>query len=158
VGHAVGAGDAARARRAGWLALGLGTGFMLLAAVVFLVAPRPLIALYTTDAQVMAVGPGLLLLAAAFQIFDGIQTVSTGALRGLGETRSPMIANLVGYWVIGLPLGITLCFVLKWGIYGLWIGLTLALVVIASTLLLRWKRDSARLTAQAGVAGNIPAG
>ncbi len=145
VGHAVGAGDAARARRAGWLALGLGTGFMLLAAVVFLVAPRPLIALYTSDARVMAVGPGLLLLAAAFQIFDGIQTVSTGALRGLGETRVPMLANLVGYWVMGLPLGLTLCFFFKWGIYGLWIGLTLALVVIAFTLLLRWNRDSVRL-------------
>jgi MATE family multidrug resistance protein len=155
VGHAVGAGDPARARRAGWLALGLGTGFMLLAAVVFLVAPRPLIALYTTDAQVMAVGPGLLLLAAAFQIFDGIQTVSTGALRGLGETRVPMWANLVGYWALGLPLGVALCFVLKWGIYGLWIGLTLALVVIASTLLLRWNRDSIRLAALPHAAGNI---
>ena len=155
VGHAVGAGDPARARRAGWLALALGTGFMLLAAVVFLVAPRPLIALYTTDAQVMAVGPALLLLAAAFQIFDGIQIVSTGALRGLGETRAPMVANLVGYWAMGLPLGLALCFVLRWGIYGLWIGLTLALVVIASTLLLRWNRDSARLAAHAGVAGNF---
>jgi MATE family multidrug resistance protein len=145
VGHAVGACDPSRARRAGWLALALGTGFMLLAAVVFLVAPRPLIALYTSDAQVMAVGPGLLLLAALFQIFDGIQTVSTGALRGLGETHAPMVANLVGYWALGLPLGLTLCFVLKRGIYGLWIGLTLALVVIATTLLLRWKRDSERL-------------
>jgi len=145
VGHAVGAGDPARARRAGWLALALGTGFMLLAAVVFLVAPGPLIALYTTDARVMAVAPGLLLLAAAFQIFDGIQTVSTGALRGLGETGAPMLANLVGYWAIGLPLGLTLCFVFKWGIYGLWIGLTVALVVIASSLLHRWSRDSRRL-------------
>ncbi len=77
-------------------------------------------------------GPSLLGIAAAFQIFDGIQTVSTGALRGLGETRVPMIANLVGYWVLGLPLGFILCFVLKWGIYGMWIGLTLALVVIAA--------------------------
>jgi len=89
VGHAVGAGDKERARRAGWLALGLGTGFMLLAAVVFLVAPRPLIELYTHDPRVLAVGPGLLYLAAAFQIFDGVQTVCTGALRGLGETRDP---------------------------------------------------------------------
>jgi MATE family multidrug resistance protein len=146
VGHAVGAGDPERARRAGWLALGLGTSFMLMAAVVFLVAPGPLIALYTRDPQVMAVGPSLLGLAAAFQIFDGIQTVSTGALRGLGETRMAMLANLVGYWALGLPLGLTLCFVLHWGIYGLWIGLLLALIVIASTLLARWHRESLRLT------------
>jgi MATE family multidrug resistance protein len=145
VGHAVGAGDPARARRAGWLALGLGTTFMLLAAVVFLAAPVPLIALYTRDSQVMAVGPSLLVLVAAFQIFDGIQTVSTGALRGLGETRIPMLANLAGYWLLGLPLGLTLCFVLRWGIYGLWIGLLTALIVIASTLLARWQRDSVGL-------------
>ena len=113
--------------------------FMLSAAVVFLVAPRPLIALYTRDPRVMAVGPSLLWIAAAFQIFDGIQTVSTGALRGLGETRAPMIANFVGYWILGLPLGFFLCFVLHWGIYGLWIGLTLALIVIATTLLVRWQ-------------------
>jgi len=144
VGHAVGADDPERARRAGWLALGLGTSFMLLAALVFLLFPRPLIELYTHDPQVLAVGPSLLWLAAAFQIFDGIQTVSTGALRGLGETRVPMFANLVGYWIMGLPLGLTLCFVLHWGIYGLWIGLTLALVVIAFTLLRRWHRDSTR--------------
>jgi MATE family multidrug resistance protein len=145
VGQAVGAGDGGRARRAGWMALGLGTSFMLLAAVVLLVFPGPLIALYTRDPRVLAVGPSLLGLAAAFQIFDGIQTVSTGALRGLGETQVPMLANLVGYWVLGLPLGLSLCFVLHWGIYGLWIGLTLALIVIASTLLARWRRDSARL-------------
>jgi MATE family multidrug resistance protein len=143
VGHAMGAGDRSRARRAGWMAMALGTGFMLLAAIVFLLAPRPLIMLYTRDPRVMAEGPGLLYVAAAFQIFDGIQTVSTGALRGLGQTRGPMIANFVGYWILGLPLGLSLCFALHWGIYGLWIGLTLALVVIASTLLLRWRKDSA---------------
>lgn len=145
VGHAIGAGDMPRARRAGWLALGLGTSFMLLAGVVFFVAPKPLIALYTHNHQVMAVGPTLLLLAAAFQVFDGIQTVCTGALRGLGETRTPMVANFVGYWILGLPLGLTLCFILRWGIYGTWIGLTIALIVIALTLLQRWQRDSARV-------------
>jgi MATE family multidrug resistance protein len=149
VGHAVGAGDPARARRAGWLALGLGTGFMLLAAVVFFAAPGPLIALYTRDPKVMAVGPSLLGLAAAFQIFDGIQTVSTGALRGIGETRVPMLANLVGYWALGLPLGMALCFVVHWGIYGLWIGLLVALILIASTLLARWRRASEQLVGRA---------
>jgi MATE family multidrug resistance protein len=144
VGHAVGAADLHKARRAGWLALGLGTAFMILASVVFLVAPLPLIRLYTNDPRVLAVGPSLLLIAAAFQIFDGIQTVATGALRGLGETRVPMFANLVGYWVLGLPMGLSLCFLLHRGIFGLWLGLTLALVVIALTLLRRWHHDSAR--------------
>src|ERR1700739_3988166 len=144
-GQPVGAGDPARARRAGWMALAMGTGFMVCAGVLFLVAPGPLIMLYTHDPRVLAVGPSLLWIAAAFQIFDGIQTVSTGALRGLGETRVPMIANLVGYWVMGLPLGFILCFVLRRGIYGMWIGLTLSLVVIASTLLIRWNRDSTRV-------------
>ena len=142
VGHAVGAGDRPKARRAGWLALGLGTAFMLLAAIAFVAMPRPLIALYTRDPRVLAVGPSLLGLAAAFQIFDGIQTVSTGALRGLGETRVPMFANFIGYWILGLPLGLSLCFLMHWGIYGLWIGLTLALVVIATSLLMRWRKDA----------------
>jgi multidrug resistance protein, MATE family len=146
VGHAIGAGDPARARRAGWMALAMGAGFMVCAGILFLVAPGPLIKLYTHDARVLAIGPSLLWIAAAFQIFDGIQTVSTGALRGLGETRVPMIANLVGYWLMGLPLGVILCFVLKWGVYGMWIGLTVSLVIIASTLLLRWNRDSMRVS------------
>lgn len=145
VGRAIGANDLARARRAGWLALALGVGFMLCAAVAFVGIPKPLIALYTNDPRVLRVGPALLGLAALFQIFDGIQTVSTGALRGLGETRTPMVANLVGYWVLGLPLGLSLCFLLHWGIYGLWIGLTLALIVIAVSLLFRWRRDSDRI-------------
>jgi MATE family multidrug resistance protein len=87
-------------------------------------------------------------MAAVFQIFDGIQIVPTGALRGLGETRVPMLAYLVGYWVLGLPLGLTLCFVLHWGIYGLWIDLLLALFVIAATLLARRQRDSVRLASR----------
>ena len=143
VGHAIGAGDTSRARRAGWMAMALGTGFMLLAAFAFLLAPRPLIMLYTHDPRVLDQGPVLLYIAAAFQIFDGIQTVSTGALRGLGQTSVPMIANFVGYWVLGLPLGLSLCFALHLGIYGLWIGLTVALIVIATTLLRRWRKESA---------------
>ena len=148
VGHALGAGDKARARRAGWLAAGLGSGFMLLAGIAFFIVPRPLIELFTHDPQVLAVGPSLLWIAAAFQIFDGVQTVCTGALRGLGETRAPMLANFIGYWILGLPLGLILCFVLKWGIYGMWIGLTLALIVISSILLYRWHKESTELCAE----------
>jgi len=156
VGHAVGAGDAARARRAGWLSIALGGGFMVLAAIVLLAIPVPLIDLYTRDPRVLAVGPTLLAIVAAFQIFDGIQIVSTGSLRGLGETRIPMVANFVGYWVLGLPLGFFICFGLKRGIYGMWIGLTLALVVISVMLLARWNRDSARM-ADAVIPAPVPA-
>ena len=145
VGHAVGAGDPARARRAGWLALLLGVGFMALAGTAFLLFPRALVALYTSDPQVLKAASSLLLLAAAFQIFDGAQTVLTGALRGLGETRFPMLANLIGYWPLGLPLGIFLCFVLHWGILGLWTGLTVALIIVASAMLRRWKQEAEKL-------------
>ena len=145
VGHAIGARRNFTARRTGWIALALGTAFMLLAGVVFLIVPRPLIELYTSDPRVLALGPSLLWIAAAFQVFDGIQTICTGALRGLGETRIPMYANFVGYWILGLPLGLFLCFTFHWGIHGLWTGLTLALIVISLTLLLRWSREARRL-------------
>jgi multidrug resistance protein, MATE family len=144
VGHAIGAGDRSRARRAGWLALGLGTSFMLVAALVFLLFPRPLIEVFSIDPRILAVGPGLLGIVACFELFDGIQVVSTGALRGLGETQAPMWANLIAYFVLGLPLGFFLCFGLRWGIYGLWIGLTVALVFVALALLARWRRDARR--------------
>lgn len=144
VGHAIGAGDRSRARRAGWLALGLGTSFMLVAALMFLLWPRTLIEIFSQDPRILAVGPGLLGIVACFEIFDGIQVVSTGALRGLGETQAPMWANLIAYFVLGLPLGFFLCFGLHWGIYGLWIGLTVALVFVALALLARWRRDARR--------------
>ena len=149
VGHAIGAGDGPRARRAGWLALAVGVGFMACAAIVFLLAPHAVLVIYTNQQEVVETGVPLLALAAAFQIFDGIQTISTGALRGLGETRVPMWANFAGYWIFGLPLGYVLCFWHKQGIFGLWTGLTLALILIALILLLQWWRDSARLNATA---------
>jgi MATE family multidrug resistance protein len=145
VGHAVGAGDGPRARRAGWLALMIGVSFMACAAVVFLLVPHAVLVVYTNQEAVAAMGVPLLALAAAFQIFDGIQTISTGALRGLGETRVPMLANFAGYWIFGLPLGYVLCFWHKKGIFGLWTGLTLALIFIALVLLFQWWRDSSRL-------------
>jgi MATE family multidrug resistance protein len=146
VGHAIGAGDLARARRAGWLALACGTGFMALAACAFLLLPRPLLHIYTQDETVVSLGTRLLMLAAAFQIFDGIQTVATGALRGAGETRQPMFVNLGGYWFFGLPLGYALCFHAQRGVFGIWIGLTISLIVIALYLLWQWARKSRRMT------------
>lgn len=145
VGHAVGAGNGPQARRAGWLALSVGVCFMACAAVVFLLAPHFILDIYTNQEAVVGMGVPLLAMAAAFQVFDGIQTIATGALRGLGETRAPMLANLAGYWLFGLPLGYTLCFLRNRGILGLWTGLTLALILIAMTLLWKWSRLSSGL-------------
>jgi len=142
VGHAIGAGNPARARRAGILAIAIGAGFMALMAVLLLVIPRPIISIWTRDIHVMTLGAHILAIVAGFQIFDGIQTVSTGALRGLGETRFPMLMNFAGYWILGLPFGALLCFRLKWGLSGLWTGLTISLILIALVLIARWLADS----------------
>jgi multidrug resistance protein, MATE family len=140
VGQAMGRREPETARRSGFVAIGLASLFMLCSALAFISFPAPILRVYTTDAGVLAIGTGLLALAACFQLFDGIQTVATGALRGLGETRTPMLVNLCGYWIIGLPIGYALCFQYRYGVYGLWCGLTLALIIIARILLYYWQR------------------
>jgi MATE family multidrug resistance protein len=145
VGHAVGAKRFTDARRVGWLGIACGVGFMTIAALGFIVLPLPILHVYTYNPSVIASGMPLLALAAAFQIFDGAQTVATGALRGLGETRMPMFANLIGYWLFGLPLGYFLCFHLDWGIRGIWTGLTAALIAVACLITVRWSRASYRI-------------
>src|SRR5207247_2598641 len=100
--------DPREARVRGWMTLAMGVGFMACAALVFLVARKPIVGLFSPDPQVIEVGGMLLLVAAGFQLFDGLQAVATGALRGLGDTRIPMAVNLVGHWMIGLPLAAVL--------------------------------------------------
>jgi MATE family multidrug resistance protein len=142
VGHAVGAGNRALARRNGSMAIAIGAVFMALAATAFLTIPQTLIHVYTHDGQTVAIGARLLAVAAVFQVFDAIQGVGTGALRGLGKTRGPMVINLIAYGVIGLPIGYTLCFKTPLGIYGLWSGLTLALIFAAALVLTMWLKQS----------------
>ena len=142
VGHAIGAGERPRARRNGSMAIALGVVFMAFAAAAFLILPRTLVHIYTHDPQTVAVGVRLLGIAAVFQVFDGVQGISTGALRGLGRTRGPMLINLVAYGVIGLPIGYVLCFKTPLGIYGLWSGLTLALIFAAAMVLAQWLKYS----------------
>jgi MATE family, multidrug efflux pump len=138
VGHAVGRGDPAGASRAGWTALLFGITFMACAAASFVLAPRALIGAFTSDAGVLEVGVSLLTIAAIFQIFDGVQGVATGILRGLGDTRSPMLWNLAGHWLIGLPLGYVLCFTAGLGAVGLWWGLSTGLIICGVALLVVW--------------------
>jgi len=78
-------------------------------------------------------------------LFDGIQTVATGALRGAGDTCTPMVCHFTAYWVIGLPLGVWLCFARNWGAFGIWSGLSLALILIGIILLFAWRRMVHRL-------------
>ena len=146
VGQAVGRGDGPGASTAGWTAILIGVSFMSCAAVVFFLAPRPLLTLFTDDEAVIATGVTLLFVAAVFQLFDGLQAVTTGALRGVADTRTPMLWNLTGHWVVGLPLGYTLCFVLQRGVAGLWWGLSAGLMICGVALLITWGRASALLT------------
>ncbi len=140
VGHAVGAGDPVRAAAAGWTAILLGVGFMLTSGALFVAMPRTLIGWFSADPAVLTVGTSLLYLAAIFQLFDGIQGVITGTLRGIGDTRTPMLVNLAAHWLLGLPVSYTLCFVIGWGVWGLWVGLSLGLIVTGTILLWVWAR------------------
>lgn len=148
VGQSIGRRQFHLARREGYMAIALGCAFMGCAAIVFWLEPLPILRVYTTDEGVLSIGSKLLGIAAIFQLFDAIQTVATGALRGLGNTRTPMLMNLAGYWVFGLPLGYVLCFRNGYGIYGLWIGLSLALIAIAMYLLYAWNHHSRKLVAR----------
>ena len=145
VGNAVGRADPLGAAQAGWAAIALGAGFMAVAAVGLVTAPRAIIGAYTSDAMVVTIGAGLLRVAAAFQLFDGLQVVATGAMRGLGDTRTPMFCNLVGHWALGLPVAYVLCFSTRLQIVGLWIGLSIGLIAIGGVLLALWTRHVHRL-------------
>ena len=142
VGQALGRGEPKAAAHSGWIALLLGGGFMSLAALTFLFVPRLIARVFTTDPAVIKMGAALLIVAAFFELFDGIQTVVTGALRGAGDTRTPMICHLLCYWIFGLPLGYFLAFHRGWGAVGLWAGLCAALIVIGIVLLITWYRKA----------------
>jgi multidrug resistance protein, MATE family len=139
VGQGIGRRDPAGAGRAGWTAIAMGAAFMSLAAIVLVSIPQWIVRAFTPDPAVIRDGVKLLLVAAAFQLFDGLQTVATGALRGAGETRIPMFSSFVAYWVIGLPLGYYLGFNRGLGALGLWAGLALSLMVIAVALVWAWR-------------------
>jgi MATE family multidrug resistance protein len=148
VGQAVGRKDQRGAAAAGWSALLLSSLFMSGAGIALWTVPHWIVRLFIADGAVIAAGAVLLRIAAFFELFDGLQIVATGALRGLGDTRSPMVAHFVGYWILGMPVVYVLCFRLGWGAPGIWVGLTAALIVIGSALLAVWRRALRNSTAR----------
>ena len=148
VGRFYGAGDVQGRRRAGRVALGLGIGFMALAALAMSLAPRALASLFLDpaspeNAAALDLAAGFLVVAAMFQVFDGAQAVGAGMLRGLHDTRAPMLIALFGYWAIGFPLALVLAFPLGWGGMGVWVGLAIGLAFVAAAIVRRWARLSA---------------
>lgn len=118
----------------------LSTGFMLCCAVIFVIAPRALIGLYTPHENIIDLGAQLLLMAAAFQLFDGAQVAGVSVLRGAAETRGPMYVAAFGYWGVGLPIAYLFAFQYGWGPLGVWTGLSIGLAAVAVLLLERVRR------------------
>ena len=137
VGQAVGRADPAAAQRSAGAAVLYGAGFMSLSAVIFLLLPGPLARIFTGEAPVLAVAVTLIPIAGFFQVFDGLQVVAGGILRGLGDTRWPMVISVLGFWLIGLPVSLFLGFRTDLGAAGLWWGFVAGLGAVALFLLVR---------------------
>jgi MATE family multidrug resistance protein len=144
VGQAIGRGAPADAATAGWTGMLLGAGFMLCMSVVLVSIPRTIAGWFTHDSTVIAAAVPLLLVGAAFQFFDGTQVTATGALRGIGNTHIGLVMQLIGYWVIGATIGLSLGLGRKWGAVGFWIGLAAGLMFAAVTLTTVWWRSLRR--------------
>jgi MATE family multidrug resistance protein len=154
VGLALGRGDDGAIARAGWTAWVIGVGFMATMALIMWSIPRELVTLFLKDVPANAVTIGLavsfLRVASAFQLVDGAQVIGAGMLRGLHDTRWPLLFALVGYWVVGLGIGTWLAFAQDWKGVGIWVGLASGLAAVAALMLARWVlRDRLRLVARA---------
>jgi MATE family multidrug resistance protein len=140
VGQALGRGEPVEAARFGWIGIAVGVAFMMVCSLLILIFPRTIGRAFTGDAAVIDMAAGLLAIGAVFQIFDGTQSCAMGALRGAGDTRTPMLCHMIGYWAIGLPIGYALCFPGGWGARGMWIGLLAAVVLVAAVQVWTWAR------------------
>jgi MATE family multidrug resistance protein len=138
VGQYLGGGRRDLARNVGWASIIMGIIFMTASGFILFSFSHGIITLFTQDEKIFELAKKIILIAALFQIADGIQTIGTGALRGLGNTRSAMIANLIGHWGLGLPVGYYLCFNSSLKISGLWVGLTVGLISVATFVLRSW--------------------
>jgi MATE family multidrug resistance protein len=144
VGVGVGSRNQRAARVAGMTAFLFGAGYMSLMAVAFALFPEKVATLLTNKPEVIAAAAPVLIVAAFFQISDGIQAVGAGVLRGAGDTRFAFAANVVGHWLVGMPIALWLGFGAGYGVIGLWWGLCAGLSAVALLLFLRFRRISSR--------------
>lgn len=142
VGNAIGRGDPSGARRAGLVGIGMAVVFALISALIIILFPEQIMRLYTNDPAVIALGASLLLFAAIFQLSDGIQVAAAGALRGMKDTRIPMVYSVLAYWLVGMSIGWWLTFRTEWGPAGMWVGILSGLSVAAVLLTARYLRLS----------------
>jgi len=146
VGQAIGRGAPREAAAAGWAAILFGAACMATFSVLLGIFAHPIARAFTPDRTVIAATIPLLYVAAAFQFFDGLQITATGALRGAGNTHAGLIVQIIGYWIIGLPVGCWLGFHLHYGALGLWLGLCAGLVVAGLALAAVWSRTTRSLS------------
>jgi MATE family multidrug resistance protein len=158
VGHALGRGDRDGLRRAAFAGFTLMFATQAVSGVLLLFGNHQLASLYTADAGVAALAATLLLYAAAFQFPDGVQVLSAGALRGLRDTRRPMLLAALAYWGVGMPLGAGLGLGLGWGPQGMWIGLIVGLTTAAVLLSTRFLRSSNRIPMDGGITPSMTDG
>lgn len=145
VGRAFGAGDTEGVKRAGWVGFGLGMTAMAISGLIMTLMPETLAGIFLdirdpANARAVQLAATFLVLAAVFQLADGAQVLGIAALRGLHDTRTPMVYGFIGYWLIGLPLSVGLAFGAGFGGIGIWTGLTVGLCVVATLMLARWAR------------------
>lgn len=144
IGNQLGKRDMPNLRRVGWSALAMSAVLMSVSAGIFLLFNRWLPTLYIDEAPVVNIAASLLVIAAFFQLSDGIQAVGLGILRGMADVKIPTLITLVSYWGIGLPIAYVLAFPVGWGGTGIWIGLLTSLTVAAAWLVWRFRRLSTR--------------
>ncbi|HMN16280.1 MAG TPA: MATE family efflux transporter [Ignavibacteriaceae bacterium] len=145
VGYAMGERDVKKIRRAGFTAIALGAGIMVFSGIMFIVLNHFLPSLYINDQNVIDIASGLLIIAALFQLSDGIQAVGIGVLRGLTDIKGPTIITFTAYWLISLPVAYLLAFIFNQGVYGVWVGLLIGLSVAAVLLTIRFNYKSKQI-------------
>jgi multidrug resistance protein, MATE family len=145
VGNAVGQKDIAEIRRAGFTASFLGASIMFFSGLIFILFRNYLPTLYVNDEVVISYASSLLIIAALFQLSDGVQAVGIGILRGLTDVKIPTAITFIAYWIVGLPVGYLLGFTLELGVQGVWIGLLLGLTTSAILLTLRFNSRSKQI-------------